>query len=281
MKNTLWRVLVYLTMIVGMFLVCFPIYLVIIGATHESKMIGRGDMPLIPGSQFWSNLYQAWKSGSTLIHSTPVSIMMRNSILVAGSIAIGKVFVALLSAYAFVFFTFPLKEIFFWLIFVTLMLPLETRIISTYKVAATLKLLDTYSGLVLPNIVSATGTLLLRQTLRIFPREILEAARIDGAGAPRCLFSVVIPNIKPSLAALLVIFFLAGWNQYLWPLLITTKPSLYTMTIGIVKMVASGEALVDWGVVMAATTISLIVPLFIVIVCQKWLLMGLGASPSK
>ncbi|MBC7109049.1 MAG: ABC transporter permease subunit [Methanomassiliicoccales archaeon] len=280
-KRWFLRLLMYVVMFIGISFVFFPVFVVLIGATHDSAVIGRGAMPLVPGRSFMQNVLQAWKHGSTLVHTPPLSLMMVNSLLVAGAIAVGKVILSLLAAYSFVFFSFPFKEGFFWLIFITLMLPLETRLVTTYKIVATLKLLDTYTGLIIPHIISATGTLLLRQTLRNFPREMLEAARVDGAGVFRCLFSMIFPNIRPVIAALLVMFFLAGWNQYLWPLLILTKPSLYTVTIGIVKMTASGEALVDWGVVMAATTISLLVPFIIVVGFQKWLLMGLGVSPSK
>jgi len=237
-------------------------------------------MKLIPGNKAASNYLQAWYFGSTLVGTPPVYIMMCNSLVVALGIACGKIIMALLTSYAVTFFRFPLQNLFFWLIFVTLMLPLEGRIIPTYKVMADFKLLNTYAGLILPHWVSATGTLLFRQVLRSFPKELLDAARVDGAGPIRCLTAIVLPNIRPSLVALFIILFLAGWNQYLWPLLMTTSPSKYTLTMGIVKMAASGEALVDWGVVMAATCIAMVVPLLIVIGLQRWLLMGLGAMSS-
>lgn len=273
--------LAFISLIIGTAIVIFPVYVAFVGSTHDSALIGRGQMPMMPGPSIFTNYSQAWRIGSSLVGTPPLQVMMRNSLLVALGISIGKITLSLLTAYAVVFFNLPMRNFFFWLIFLTLMLPLEARIIPTYKVMSDLKLLDTYAGLIIPHTVSATGTLLFRQVLRAFPRELLDAARVDGAGPLRCLWAIVIPSTKPQIAALFTILFLAGWNQYLWPLLMTTKPSMYTVTIGIVKMAASGEALVDWGVVMAGTCIAMIIPLVIVLALQRWLVMGMGAMAPK
>jgi len=271
----------YLTLLVGIVIVCFPVYVAFVGSTHDPATIGRGELSLIPGKYGIISFSQAWSGGSTLVATAPIKRMMFNSFVVAMLIGCGKIIVAILTAYALVFFDFPFKNMFFWLIFITLMLPLEARMMASYKIASDLGLINSYAGLSLPHMVSATGTLLFRQVLRSFPRSLIEAAKIDGAGPLRCLWSVVVPGIRPNIAALFIILFVAGWNQYLWPLLITTKPEMQTLTIGIVKMAASGEALVDWNVVMAAALLAMIPPLAIVVFLQRWLLMGLGVMSSK
>ncbi len=153
----------------------------------------------------------------------PVGMMMMNSFIMAMGIAVGKILISILSAFAVVYFSFPFRKTAFWVIFITLMLPVEVRIYPTYKIVADLGLLDTYSGLILPLIASATGTLLFRQFFMTIPDELLEASKIDGAGPFRFFKDTLLPLSITTIAALFVIQFIYGWNQYLWPLLITTK----------------------------------------------------------
>ncbi len=208
----------------------------------------------------------------------PVGRMMWNSLVMALVIAIGKISISMLSAFAIVYFRFPFRGLCFWLIFVTLMLPVEVRILPTYQVVAELGMVDTYAGLTLPLIASATATFLFRQAFLTIPDELAEAARIDGAGPMRFFIDIVIPLSLTNIAALFVIMFIYGWNQYLWPLLVTTKESMYTVVIGIKRMVAGGDALIEWQLVMATAMLALLPPALVVLVMQKWFVKGLVDS---
>ncbi len=201
--------------------------------------------------------------------------MMLNSLISAVVIAVGKISISILSAFAIVYFRFPLRNFFFWMIFITLMLPVEVRILPTYKVVADLGLLDTYAGLTLPLIASATATFLFRQFFMTIPDELVEAARIDGAGPMRFFKDVVLPLSKTNIAALFVILFIFGWNQYLWPLLITTQETMYTTVIGIKRMIVGGDAATEWNLVMATAILALLPPALVVILMQKWFVKGL------
>ncbi|MBC7093458.1 sn-glycerol-3-phosphate ABC transporter permease UgpE [Candidatus Bipolaricaulota bacterium] len=268
--------LAHVVLAIGVGIMAFPVYMALIGSTHDAATIGRGRLPLTPGPYMAQNYVQAWSFGTgERVSGTPVRIMMANSLAMAIAIAIGKIAVSILAAYAVVFFRFPLRMFFFWLIFITLMLPLEVRIIPSYKVASDLGLLNTFAGLTLPLMVSATGTLLFRQVFLTIPKELLDAAKIDGAGPMRCLWSIILPLGRPSIAALFVILFVYGWNQYLWPLLITTERNMDTVVIGIVKMLGTSESLMDWNLVMATTVMAMAVPISVVIVMQRWLVKGL------
>src|SRR6267378_4463539 len=191
------------------------------------------------------------------------------------AIALGKIAISLIASFAIVYFRFPLRNFFFWMIFVTLMLPVEVRIIPTYKVVSDLGILTSYVGLTLPLIASATATFLFRQFFLTIPEELAEAARIDGAGPVRFFFDVVLPLSKTSIAALFVIQFIFGWNQYLWPLLVTTDESMYTVVIGIKRMILGGDALTEWNVVMATAMLALLPPALVVVLMQKWFVKGL------
>jgi len=195
----------------------------------------------------------------------------------ATAIACGKIVVSITSAFAIVFFRFPGRQVAFWLIFITLMLPVEVRIIPTYSVMAGLGLINTFTGLWLPLIATATATLLFRQVFVAIPDELIEAARMDGAGPLRFLWDVVIPVSSANLAALFVILFVYGWNQYLWPLLVATDPNLDTIVIGIVKMIAV-ETETDWSAVMATAVFALLPPVAVVIIMQRWFVAGLTDS---
>lgn len=266
----------HLVLLVGAAVLLFPVYIAFVGASWDTATIGRGLMPLTPGPYLFINMARALFVGSGLrVASVPVRLMLINSLIVALSVAVGKVIAAALTAYAVVFFNFPLQNFFFWSILITLMLPLEVRIFPSYKVASDLGLLNSYLGLTLPLMVSATGTLVLRGAFRSIPRELLDAAQVDGAGPLRCFWQIVLPVVRPNLAALFVILFIYGWNQYLWPLLITTDPRMQTVVIGIVRMLGISEALVDWELVMATAVLAMSIPVLVVLFMQRWLIKGL------
>jgi sn-glycerol 3-phosphate transport system permease protein len=204
----------------------------------------------------------------------PVWHLLLVSLGMALTIAIGKIAISILSAYAVVFFRFPLRRTAFWIIFITLMLPVEVRIIPTYTVMSQLHLINTFTGLTMPLIASATATLLFRQIFVAIPDELVEAARMDGAGPLRFLRDVLIPVSAANIAALFVILFVYGWNQYLWPLLVATDPRLDTVVIGIVRMIGV-ETQTQWNAVMATAVIALLPPVAVVVLMQRWFVAGL------
>ncbi len=259
----------------GVALVAFPLYVTFVASTRTLEDILTVPMPLLPGTHLVDNYLQVLTAGSTRGAAAPVGRMMLNSLVVALSIAFGKIAISLTAAFAIVYFRFRFRQFFFWMIFVTLMLPVEVRIIPTYKVVADLGMLDSYLGLTLPLIASATATFLFRQFFLTIPDELAEAARIDGAGPMRFFFDVVLPLSRTSIAALFVIQFIYGWNQYLWPLLVTTQESMYTAVIGIKRMIAGGEALTEWHLVMATAILALLPPALVVVLMQKWFVQGL------
>ncbi len=262
-------------LIAGVAIVAFPLWVTFVASTLTFDQIVNVPMPLTPGSELWSNYHHALVSGSERGSAAPVDRMLFNSLVVAVSVAFGKIAISILSAFAIVYFRFPLRNFFFWMIFVTLMLPVEVRIIPTYKVAADLGIVDTYPGLILPLVASATATFLFRQFFLTIPDELVEAARIDGAGPMRFFFDVVFPLSRTHIAALFVILFIYGWNQYLWPLLITTQESMYTVVIGIKRMVAGGDAASEWNIIMATAMLALLPPALVVVLMQKWFVKGL------
>jgi sn-glycerol 3-phosphate transport system permease protein len=210
--------------------------------------------------------------------SPPVALMMFNSLVMAVIIAVGKIVISMLSAFAIVYFRFPLRPAFFWAIFVTLMLPVEVRILPTFKVVADLDMLNSYAGLTIPLIASATATFLFRQFFLTVPDELAEAARIDGAGPMRFFKDVLLPLSKTNIAALFVIQFVYGWNQYLWPLIISTDESYYTVVMGISRMVNVVDAAAKWNLVMATTVLALVPPVIVVLVMQRLFVKGLVES---
>jgi sn-glycerol 3-phosphate transport system permease protein len=261
---------------VGVAIFVFPIYFALIGSTHDASVIGRGEMPLTPGRHLIENYAQAWSLGSgEKVRGTPVHTMLANSFIMAMAITVGKIAISLLSAYAVVFFAFPLRMFFFWMIFITLMLPVEVRIIPTYKVVSDLGMINSFSGLTVPLIASATATLLFRQVFMTIPDELVEAAKIDGAGAMRFFWTILLPLSRTNIAALFVILFIYGWNQYLWPLLITSSREMETIVIGIVKMIGTGDAQTDWQIIMATTIFALIPPVAVILFMQHWFVKGL------
>ncbi|HYG86406.1 MAG TPA: sn-glycerol-3-phosphate ABC transporter permease UgpE [Azospirillum sp.] len=282
-QNKLWGRIVDLVphavLILGVLIFAFPIYMTLIGSTWDAATIARGNLPLIPGGEGLHNYAAAWSEGrGERVVYTPVRIMMWNSLVMALTIAVGKIAISILSAFAIAFFRFHFRMIFFWMIFITLMLPVEVRIIPTYKVVADLGLIDTYAGLTIPLIASATATLLFRQFFLTIPDELVEAAKIDGAGPMRFFFDVLLPLSRTNIAALFVILFIYGWNQYLWPLLITTSREMQTIVIGITKMIGTGEAATDWNLIMATTVLALLPPVAVVVLMQRWFVKGLVDS---
>jgi sn-glycerol 3-phosphate transport system permease protein len=267
--------LAHAILITGVVLVAFPLYVTFVASTLTYDAIVTVPMPLLPGDQMIENYSQVLKAGSTKGSAAPVSQMLVNSFIMAISIALGKILISIISAFAIVYFRFPGRNFFFWMIFVTLMLPIEVRIIPTFKVAADLGMLDSYVGLTLPLIASATATFLFRQFFLTIPDELAEAARIDGAGPMRFFWDVVLPLSKTSMAALFVILFILGWNQYLWPLLITSQESMYTVVIGIKRMISGGDAATEWNLVMATAMLALLPPALVVVLMQKWFVKGL------
>jgi len=265
----------HLILIIGVIVVAFPLYVTFVASTLTYDQIVTVPMPLLPGDQLWENYSQVLTAGSQKGSSAPVSTMLFNSFVVALCVAIGKISISILSAFAIVYFRFAGRTFFFWMIFVTLMLPIEVRIIPTYKVASDLGLLNSYQGLILPLIASATATFLFRQFFLTIPDELAEAARIDGAGPMRFFWDVVVPLSKTNMAALFVILFILGWNQYLWPLLITTEESMYTTVIGIKRMIAGGDASNEWNLIMSTAMLALLPPALVVILMQKWFVKGL------
>ncbi|QIL81420.1 sn-glycerol-3-phosphate ABC transporter permease UgpE [Diaphorobacter sp. HDW4A] len=269
-------VLSHAVMILGVAIVAFPIYLALIASTHTAQEIVQAPMPLWPGTNMLESYKEALFGSGKTGSNTDLIRMMWVSFVTAMVITVGKIAISLLSAFAIVYFRFPFKQLCFWLIFVTLMLPVEVRILPTYKVVADLGMLNSYAGLTLPLIASATATFLFRQFFLTVPDELVEAARIDGAGPMRFFKDVLVPLSKTSIAALFVIQFIYGWNQYLWPLLMTTSEDMYPVVIGIKRMVAGGgEAAIDWNVAMATTIIAMLPPALVVILMQKWFVKGL------
>ncbi|OGK77100.1 MAG: glycerol-3-phosphate transporter [Candidatus Rokubacteria bacterium GWC2_70_16] len=276
-SGTAW--LTHLVLAAGVVAFAFPIYMAVIGSTHDAATIGRGSLPLYPGGLAADNYAQAWSEGSGLrVKGVPVARMMLNSLVMAIVIALGKIAVSILSAYAVAFFHFPLRMFFFWMIFVTLMLPVEVRIIPTFKVVSDLGMINTFAGLTIPLIASATATLLFRQFFMTVPDALVEAAKIDGAGPLRFLKEILIPLSRTNIAALFVILFIYGWNQYLWPLLITTSRSMDTIVIGITKMIGTGDAQTDWNLIMATAVLAMLPPVAVVVLMQRWFVKGLVES---
>ena len=268
----LW--LTHLGLIVGILFIFFPIWLAFVASTVAQPEIARPPMPLLPGDQFFENYRKALVSGV----NAPVAVMLFNSLVMAMGIAVGKIVISILSAFAIVYFRFPGRKAFFWLIFLTLMLPVEVRIVPTYEVAADFGMLNSYSGLIFPLVASATATFLFRQFFLTVPDELAEAARVDGARPMRFFWDILLPMSRTNIAALFVILFIYGWNQYLWPLLITTDPSMNTIVMGIKQMFPSGDDIADWPVIMATSILAMLPPILVVVSMQKLFIRGLVES---
>ncbi len=264
-------------LILGVLVVAFPLYLAWVASTQSPSQIAQSNpISLIPGASFFDTYKLALFGGENSQGSKfpPALPMMGISLISALVITVGKISISLLSAFAIVYFRFPMRNVVFWMIFVTLMLPVEVRIGPTYKVVSDLGMLNSYAGLTIPLIASATATFLFRQFFLTVPDELVEAARIDGASPMRFFWDVLLPLSKTSIAALFVIQFIYGWNQYLWPLLVTTEETMYPVVLGI-KRLLGGEAYTEWNVLMATAIFAMLPPALVVMLMQKWFVKGL------
>jgi sn-glycerol 3-phosphate transport system permease protein len=264
-------------LVLGVAVVAFPLFLALIASTQSAQDIAASrPLSLMPGGHFFETYKLALFGGQTSVGSRipPALPMMWVSLVTALVISLGKIAISLLSAFAIVYFRFPLRNLVFWMIFVTLMLPVEVRIGPTYQVVSGLGMLNSYAGLTVPLIASATATFLFRQFFLTVPDELVEAARMDGAGPMRFFVDVLLPLSRTSIAALFVIQFIYGWNQYLWPLLVTTEESMYPVVLGIKRLIA-GESYTEWNVVMATAILAMLPPAVVVVLMQKWFVKGL------
>jgi sn-glycerol 3-phosphate transport system permease protein len=276
-RSPLSRFVTYAVLLAGVAIVALPVWVTFVASTQTLEQVLAAPMSLVPGSRLLHNYAEVLTAGAGN-SGAPVVRMMTNSLVMALAIALGKIAISLLSAFALIYFRFRFRQLAFWLIFVTLMLPVEVRIMPTYQVMSDLHLLDTYAGLTLPLIASATATFLFRQFFMTVPDELAEAAKIDGAGPMHFFWHVLLPLSRTSIAALFVIQFVYGWNQYLWPLLVTTQESMYPVVIGLKRMISTGDAATEWNLVMATAILAMLPPIAVVVLMQKWFVKGLVES---
>jgi sn-glycerol 3-phosphate transport system permease protein len=274
-NRPLATLIAHFVLILGVLVVAFPIYWTFIASTYPPPAIFRPPLPLVPGDRFVENYGEALFGGVGRIGGVDVARLLLNTTIVATAIAVGKICISILSAFAIVFFRFPLRMVFFWMIFITLMLPVEVRIVPTYRVIVALNLIDTYTGLTLPLMASATATFLFRQFFLTVPAELVEAARVDGAGPMRFFASILLPLSRTNIAALFVILFIYGWTQYLWPLLVTNDNDMNTIIIALKKMVSFADFDTPWHLVMVTTIFSVLPPILVVVLMQRWFVKGL------
>ena len=276
-RSPLSRFVTYAVLLAGVAIVALPVWVTFVASTQTLEQVLAAPMSLVPGSRLFHNYAEVLAAGAGN-SGAPVVRMMTNSLVMALAIALGKIAISLLSAFALIYFRFRFRQLAFWLIFVTLMLPVEVRIMPTYQVMSDLHLLVTYAGLTLPLIASATATFLFRQFFMTVPDELAEAAKIDGAGPMHFFWHVLLPLSRTSIAALFVIQFVYGWNQYLWPLLVTTQESMYPVVIGLKRMISTGDAATEWNLVMATAILAMLPPIAVVVLMQKWFVKGLVES---
>ncbi len=274
-NQRLFTFLAHLTLLLGIVIVALPIYVTFVASTQAPGDVLSAPIPMTPGDRLLENYGAVLGHGLERASSGPVAPMMLNSLIMALGIAIGKIAISLLSALAIVYFRFPGRMLAFWTIFITLMLPVEVRILPTYEVMATLGLLNSYTGLIVPLIASATATFLFRQFFMTVPDELVEAARVDAAGPLRFFWDILLPLSRTNIAALFVILFIYGWNQYLWPLLITTDPSMDTIVMAIQRMVVAAENEPEWHYITAVAILALIPPVIVVVLMQRLFVKGL------
>ena len=273
-RSFLARLVPHLILTLGVLVLVFPVYLAFVASTWDPATIVNGQLGLKLGPHLIENYSRLLTSGSSTARE-PVLSMLGNSFVLAIGVAFGKIIISILSAFALIFYRFPFRQTIFWIIFITLMLPVEVRIFPTYKIVADLGMLNSYGGLIVPLIASATGTLLFRQFFRTIPDELVEASKIDAAGPYRFFVDTALPLSRTTMAALFVIQFIYGWNQYLWPLLITTTESMQTIVIGIRKMITTQDALTEWQLAMATAVLALLPPVIVVVAMQKLFVKGL------
>ena len=262
------KFLTHVLLILSILLIGFPLYYAFVISTQTMQEVTRTPQKLWPSSHLWENYTTIWER-------VQMGRLLINSSIVALTVSIGKIVISILSAFAIVFFNFRGKQVFFWMIFVTLMLPVPVRIISTYQVISQLGWIDTYMGLTIPLIASATATFLFRQFYLTIPDELVDAAKIDGAGPLRFLWSILLPNSGASIAALFVVMFIYGWNQYLWPLMVTSSDRMKVVVVGIASTIPTGTQPPEWNLVMAVAMMALVPPVVIVLLMQRYFMHGL------
>ena len=265
----------HLVVILGLVVIAFPVWMTFVASTHSQQTMLQSPIPLLPGPHLIENYTKVLTEGYGRVGSTPVMMTLTNSLIMALGVAIGKIAISIISAFAIVYFRFPGRMYFFWAIFVTLMLPVEVRIVPTYGVVASLGMLDSYGGLIIPLIASATATFLFRQFFLSVPDELTEAARVDGASPMRFFWDILLPMSRTSIAAMFVIQFIYGWNQYLWPLLITTKESYYTVVMTVSRQANVVDSVPAWNLLMAMAMLAMLPPVLVVVFMQRQFVRGL------
>ncbi len=282
MKQWNWRLIsTHTILIIGVIFMSLPVWVAFATSTHSAESIIRNGLQFWPGGEFVNTYKEVLFVKGGVMKSVLGTTMLKNSLILGIGFAIGKVVISMLAAYAIVYFRFKLAVPLFWVIFMTLLLPLEVRIIPSYGVVAGLGLLDTHFGLIVPLIASATGTFFFRQFFRSVPDELLEAARLDGATAWGFFKDILVPISKTMIAAILIIMFVVGWNQYLWPLIMTTKEENYTLVIGIkqiYQVLAEGGEVPQYQKAFALTILATLPPVLVVLVFQNWFVKGLVES---
>ncbi|MFW5806607.1 MAG: sn-glycerol-3-phosphate ABC transporter permease UgpE [Spirochaetota bacterium] len=273
-RNPVLTFVTHAVLVLGVIIVAFPIYIVFVASTVSLGEILRAPMPVVPGAEILNNYLAAVTQGVKEMGAS-AGLMLMNSLIMALGVSVGKIVISLFAAFAFVFFRFPLRQVFFWSIFITLMLPVEVRILPTYEVVSQLGLINSYVGLILPIIASATATFLFRQYFMTVPRELPDSAKVDGATPMQFFWFILLPISRTTIAALFVILFIFGWNQYLWPLLVTTKEQYYTLLIGINRMLAVGDQQAQWQIIMASTVLAMLPPVAVVLSMQKQFIRGM------
>ena len=303
-RTPLLKFLAHLVLIFGVLITLFPLWVAFVASTHPIENLITGTFPLIPGNQLIENYSTVLFEGGGNFGRIPATTMMLNSLIMAVGITVGKLVVSFIAAFAIVYFRFPGRNIFFFLIFITLMLPVEVRIVPTYDVVSNVfgpfqallevtridrlieavagievdlewRLLNTYTGLILPIIASATATFLFRQFFQTVPDELIDAARIDGAGPLQFMVRILLPLSRTNIAALSVILFIFGWNQYLWPLLVAQENRLLTVVVGIQRYVNAADSLPIWHEAMALTILAMLPPVIVVLLLQRLFLKAL------
>lgn len=274
-RHSIFTLFKHTILLLGIGIVLLPIYMAFVASTHNMNELMQAPIPYLPGKYFFANFHTILSKGLAATGGEPIAPMLWHSLIMALIIAIGKISVSIISAYAIVYCQFPLKNLWFWLIFITLMLPVEVRILPTFQVIANLHLLNTYSGLTLPLIASATATFLFRQFFLTLPVELVEAARLDGAGAIRFFKDILLPLSRTNIAALFIIMFIYGWNQYLWPLVVTTQNEMNTVIMGIERLASVADEIPQWQYIMATAIVAMLPPILVVLSMQRLFTKGL------
>lgn len=264
-------------LIVGAIFMLLPVLIAFITSTHDAITIHRTGLQFMPGDHFVDTYSKVMFEGTGFSGSVTGMKMMMNSMILGLGFSIGKIVVSMLAAYAIVYFRFPLANLAFWAIFVTLLLPLEVRILPSYEIVQRMGLLNSYTGLIVPLIASATGTFFFRQFFKSVPNEMIEAARIDGAGPWKFFIDILLPLSRTMIAAIFIIMFVYGWNQYLWPTLMTTNEDYFTLVRGIkqIMQVWIGSSIPEYAEAMALAMLAMLPPVIVVVVFQSWFIKGL------